>query len=195
MTISEREAACAWPSFARFLPPARARDPKLGGRPRVKDEFVFMWVCWMLRSGCPWRHLPPGCPARTVRRRLAQWRTAGVFDAWALALRDAYLPAHGPCFMDATFVRARTSGEDVGLTRHGKGSKVQAIFDWRSMPVAWQLQAAGPGEGQTAQAWLPTLTPRERPAILVMDRAYRARGLHELCASLGIRFLRAPAVA
>src|SRR6202035_762912 len=67
-------------------------------------------------------HSPPGCPGRTVRRRLREWRAAGVFEAWAASLRDEYLPAHGPCFMDATFIRARTKADDIGLTRTGKAA-------------------------------------------------------------------------
>lgn len=183
----EREARLAWPTFARFLPPARERDPSKGGRPRIPDEVVFEWVCWMLRSGCAWRHMPRSCPTRTVQRRLREWRETGVFERWASSLRDDYLPAHGPCFMDACFIRARVSGPDIGLTRHGKGCKLQLLCDWRSRPVAWRLTSAHPPEARLASELLSELEPLQRPSILIMDKAYRSRELHAQAAATGIR--------
>ena len=89
--------------------------------------------------------------------------------------------------MDATFIRARTSAADIGLTRHEKGCKFQALFDSASMPLAWQLSAAGPAEARTGGQLLAELPAQRRPEILVMDKAYRAAWLHERARAAGIR--------
>lgn len=178
------EARRAWPSFERFLPPAPERDPSKGGRPRIPDAVIFTWICWYCRSGCPWKLSPPGCPWRTCQRRLRQWREAGVFERWARSLTEAAGPPHGPCFIDATFIRARTAGEEIGLTRHGRGSVLQVICDWRSRPVTWACTAAGPGEARRAMNLIDTLKP---VPILIGDRAYRAGYLHAKLAEQGTR--------
>lgn len=184
MFYPEREAALAWPTFARFLPPARERDPRAGGRPRIPDVEILGWVIWFLRSGCPWRLAPPGCPARTVRRRLREWRQAGVFQAWQAELTRAAGPPLGPLFIDATFLRSSVKGEGVGLSRHGKGVQLQAIVDWRSRPIAWHANAAGPSEARRAEALIEQLAPG---SILVGDKAYRPARLHKLIAAQGCR--------
>jgi transposase len=68
------------------------------------------------------------------------------------------------------FVRARYSGDLVGLTRHGKGSKLQALVNDDSMPLAIQLVSANPHEAKITSALLDLVD--KMPDVVVADRAY-----------------------
>ena len=60
-------------------PPTRA-----GGRPQVKPRPCFEGVCYVLRTGCRWKDLPPTYPSpATCHRRFMQWTQEGLFEeAW-----------------------------------------------------------------------------------------------------------------
>ena len=88
---------------------------------------MFYRLVLFLRAGCSWEvfdlllALGGGVSGRTVRRRLAIWRRAGVFELVCQELQ-ALLPTAAVGYLDATFLRSRGGGhEEVGLTRHGKG--------------------------------------------------------------------------
>ena len=69
-----------WAVVAPLLPKRRAQ-PK-GGRPWVDDRAVLTGILFVLRSGIPWRMLPPemGCGSGgTCRRRLREWQRRGVW--------------------------------------------------------------------------------------------------------------------
>ncbi len=68
------------------------------------------------------------------------------------------------------FVRARCGGDLVGLTRHGKGSKLQALVNDDSMPLAIQLESANPHEAKITPAPLDLVD--KMPDVVVADRAY-----------------------
>ena len=55
------------------------------GVPRVNDRRVLNGICWVLRSGAPWRDLPEGYgPPTTCYNRFVRWRLAGV---WGMSAR------------------------------------------------------------------------------------------------------------
>lgn len=133
-----------------------------------------MRLVLFLRAGCSWEAFDElskgsGVSGRTVRSRLAEWRHAGVFEQVYEVLRrklDPTTVAH----LDAMFVRARYSGDLVGLTRHGKGSKLQALVNDDSMPLTIQLESANPHEAKIAPALLDMVD--EMPDVVVADKAY-----------------------
>lgn len=107
---------------------------------------------------------------RTCRRRFAEWRDLGVFERVCNELRSE-LPTARIAHLDATFVRSRGGGEElVGLTRHGKGSKIQALVDEDSMPLMFQLTSANPNESTITHSLLEDVD--ELPDIVVADKAY-----------------------
>jgi transposase len=64
---------------------------KARGVRRVDDRRVLNGICWVLRSGAPWRDLPD-CygPCTTCYNRFVRWRRAGVWGR----IMDALAAAH-----------------------------------------------------------------------------------------------------
>lgn len=174
------DARRLWPLIAQYVPDPE-RPEGAAGPPWIANERVFMRLIHFLRAGCSWQvfdELSRGCgvSGRTCRRRLAQWREDGVFAQVADVLR-AQLPTPDVAHMDAMFVRARYSGDLVGLTRHGKGSKIQALANDDSLPLAVQLESANPHESTTAIALLDLLD--KIPGKIVADKAYDSDPLRD----------------
>ena len=137
---------------------------------------MFYTLVLFCRAGCSWDvldQLIEGSPVsgRTVRRRLRLWRRAGVLEEVADDLMEG-LPTPEVGFVDATFVRSRGGGTDaVGLTRHGKGSKLQVIVDCESRPIAFHVASANPAESRLLYDLLAILGVKI-PPVLVGDKAY-----------------------
>jgi len=66
-----------WALLAPLLP-----DAKPGGRPRSVDlREVVNGLLYVLRTGCPWRHLPHDLPPwGTVWAYFRRWRDDGTLD-------------------------------------------------------------------------------------------------------------------
>ena len=109
-----------------------------GGRPsKWSHRILFEAILWMIESGAQWRNLPGQFPPwQTVYRRYRQWQEQGVLSAIRDTLLKLFYDKLEVCFVDATFVRACLGGDQVGLTKHGKGSKIMALVDSHSNPVA-----------------------------------------------------------
>jgi hypothetical protein len=64
-----------WAAIRPMLP------NKARGVPRVDDRRVHNGICWVLRSGAPWRDLPDRYgPRTTCYNRFVRWRRAGVWE-------------------------------------------------------------------------------------------------------------------
>jgi transposase len=95
------------------------------------------------------------------------------------------LPVAEVGYLGATFVRSRGGGsEEVGLTRHGKGSKIQVIADELFRPISLLLVSANPSEQRMVQDLLE-LAGVKLPLRIVADRAYDVDGLRDLVAGSG----------
>jgi transposase len=185
------DARRLWRLVARYVPEHQPRPPGAAGRPPISNEAVFLRIVLFLRAGCSWEvfdEISRGCgvSGRTVRSRLTEWRELGVFEQVCDELR-AQLEAPAVAHMDAMFVRARYSGEQVGLTRHGKSSKLQALVGDDSLPLAIQMESANPHEATTAVALLKLVD--ELPPIVVADRAYDSDKLRDEVQALDSKLL------
>jgi len=176
-----------WPAVAALLPPPSPRAS--GGRPAIPDERVFWLLVLFLRAGCSWAVfdlllIGSDVSGRTVRRRLRAWRAAGQFETICERL-VAEEPDEATGYVDVTFIRSRGGGSDeVGLTRHGKGSKLQVIVNGHSRPIAWLLVSANPSEQRTFHDLLDRAGVK-LPSLIVADRAYDVDGLRDLAAEQG----------
>lgn len=75
-------------------------------------------------------------------------------------------------FIDASFTGARKGGLAVGPTRWGKGTKIMAIANDDSLPLAVSIQSASPHESQLVEETLGQSFLDELPERLIGDAAY-----------------------
>ena len=174
-----------WSLVSRHLPDDGDRPRR--GRPRIANEVVFGKLVMFLRAGCSWETFDELCrgsgvSGRTCRRRFAEWRDLGLFELVCNELRSE-LPAAQIAHLDAMFIRSRGGGEElIGLTRHGKGSKLQALVDEESRPLMFQLTSANPNESTITGSLLEDA--ESLPPIVVADKAYDYDFLRDAFADL-----------
>lgn len=180
-----------WPLVERHLPDETV-DPAKGGRPRIDDELVFGKLVMFLGAGCSWELFDEflkdsGVSGRTCQRRFARWRELGVLETVLGELTPESSKSR-IAHLDATFIRSRGGGEDlVGLTRHGKGSKVQVMVDHNSLPLAFQLTSANPNESTITGSLLDLAG--DLPGVMVAGKAYDYDFLKDVFAARGSRLL------
>ena len=117
--------------------------PHLPGREGVrgvtaKDNRLFInAVFWILRTGSPWRDLPPDFGAwKNTHRRFCRWRDKGVWEKLLEILIDE--PDFEWLMIDASYIKVHHDGmgakggsQDMGRT---KGGTIQRyIWPWMRM--------------------------------------------------------------
>ena len=122
-----------WEKLAPHLPGRK-------GTPGVtaKDNRLFInAVFWILRTGSPWRDLPPDYGKwKNAHRRFCRWRDKGVWEKLLELLVDE--PDYEWLMIDASYIKvhqdgtgARGGNQDMGRT---KGGSIQRyIWPWMRM--------------------------------------------------------------
>jgi transposase len=110
--------------------PAR---PDGKGRPRQDDRPLLDGMLWILRTGAPWKDLPPRYPPyQSVHRRFQEWVDNGSFEqiltALATDLRERGELDLSECFIDGTFAIAK------------KGARALERPSAAKVRRSWQLQ-------------------------------------------------------
>jgi hypothetical protein len=78
----------------------------------------------------------------------------------------------------------------VGPTKRGKGTKIVAVADGHSLPLAVSVQSASPHESQLVEEVLAQSCLDELPARLIGDKAYDSDRLDQhLLATYGIELI------
>jgi transposase len=112
--------------WARIEPllPTENPGPK-GGRPLASNREVLEGILWILRTGAPWKDLPPKYPSSsTCWRRLKRWTEEDVWlQIWRTFLSQ--LDTDGlldwqEAFIDASFAPAKKGAPQSGKPRGGK---------------------------------------------------------------------------
>jgi transposase len=115
-----------------ILEPLLPEQPIRGGQWRDHRQ-VINGICWVKRTGSPWRDLPERYgPWKTVYERFRCWAQDGTWAAMkraVLALAQADGDIDWAAQMDSTIVRAhqhaagaRKGGSVLSNRGHGKGS-------------------------------------------------------------------------
>src|SRR5205807_190161 len=146
-----------WEQLRPLLPPQKPRT----GRPNNDHRTVLSGMLWILRTGAPWRDLPPRFGAwATVASRFYRWRKAGIWQRLLERLQQqsdqAGVLDWSLHFVDGTVVRAH---------QHAAGAK-------RSTPQEEALGRRG------IRAVIPTKKD-ERPNVRFDRAAYRERNVVE----------------
>jgi transposase len=164
------------------------------GRPRADARAVFEAILFILHTGIQWKYLPGTFPPKsTVHDYLSRWSRSEAFrKLFARVIRQ--LVQHrridlDECFIDATFAAAKSGGIEVGLTRKGKGSKLQVVVDAQGVPLSVSTASAGAGEPAMVQQTLAFMEPAVQPERLVGDKGYDCDALDEALNHLGIEMI------
>lgn len=122
-----------WELIEPFLP---GKAGNRGGQARDNRQFINA-VFWILRTGSPWRDLPPDYGDwKNTHRRFCRWRDKG---AWERLLE---MVMNNPDFewimIDASHIKvhphaagAKGGNQDMGKTKGG--STVKYIWPWMRM--------------------------------------------------------------
>ena len=122
-----------WEKIEDMLP----GNGKKRGRPSRDNRRFINAVFWILRTGAPWRDLPPDYGDwKNTHRRFCRWRDNGV---WEYVL-EAVVEEHD-CewiMVDATFVKchvhaagARGGNQEMSVSKGG--STARYIWPWMRM--------------------------------------------------------------
>jgi transposase len=109
------------------------KDPR--GRKERDPREVLNGILWILRTGAPWKDLPPRYPPyQTCHRRFQQWAKSGVFRRIVQQLAEDLSERGGidirEAFIDGTFVPAKK-----GVLLLARQSAAKAPRSWRSQTL------------------------------------------------------------
>ena len=129
----------AWNLLAAHLP---GRKGVWGGV--AKDNRLFInAVLWILRTGAPWRDLPPDYGDwKNTHRRFCRWRDQGIWEGLLERLIDA--PDYEWLMIDASHIKvhphaAGARGGNQAMGRTKGGSTPRFIWPWMRMVCRSEL--------------------------------------------------------
>lgn len=108
MELSDKEWEVIEPLFPTL--PSGIR-----GRPWRNNREVLEGILWILRTGAPWRDLPPEYPPyQTCHRRFQQWSCDGTLEKVLVAITEKLEKRRqlnmSECCIDGKFVEAKKGG-------------------------------------------------------------------------------------
>ncbi|WP_442929568.1 IS5 family transposase [Micromonospora sp. WMMC250] len=187
-----------WAVLAPLLP----TQPVRGNQWRDHRQ-VINAICWVKRTGSPWRDLPERYgPWKTAYQRFRRWAADGTWaslKAHVIALAELDDDIDWDAQVDATIVRthqhaagARKGGsstdaraaQGIGRSRGGLTTKIHTLADGRGRSLATRIT---PGQAADTQQLIPLLDqvrvprpgqvgrPRKRPDSVTGDKAYSSR--------------------
>ena len=133
--ISDR----VWEILEPFLPGSEGRV----GRPASDNRLFINAVFWILRTGAPWRDLPPDYGDwKNTHRRFCRWRDRGV---WELLLESLITePDYEWLMIDASHCKvhphaAGAIGGNQAMSRTKGGSTPRYTWPWMRMVCRSEL--------------------------------------------------------
>ena len=129
----------AWALLAPHLPGNKGKV----GRPATDNRMFINAVFWILRTGAPWRDLPPDYGDwKNTHRRFCRWRDKGIWEALLEKLIDE--PDFEWLMIDASQVKvhphaAGAKGGNQDMSRTKGGSIQKYIWPWMRMVCRSEL--------------------------------------------------------
>lgn len=142
MTASHRRHDISDKTWERLEPHLPGRAGAWGGNARDNRQFINA-VFWILRTGAPWRDLPPDYGGwSNTHRRFIRWRDKGIWEKLLEQLIEA--PDYEWLMIDATHIKvhphaagARGGNQDMSLTKGGSTRKY--ILPWMRLVCRSEL--------------------------------------------------------
>ncbi len=123
----------AWERIKDQLP---GRRGQWGGIARDNRQFINA-VFWILRTGAPWRDLPPDYDDwKNTQRRFCRWRDKGIWEGLLETLSEE--PDLSWLMIDASHIKvhpdaAGAKGGNQAMGRTKGGSTRSCILPWMRM--------------------------------------------------------------
>ena len=124
-----------WDKIKGYLPGSKGSV----GRPATDNREFINSVLWILRSGSPWRDLPPDYGNwNTVHRRFCRWRDAGAWERLLDEVVDE--PDFEWIMIDASHVKvhphaAGAVGGNQDMSNAKGGSTLRYIWPWMRLVI------------------------------------------------------------
>ena len=117
------------------LIPSRQREHDGRGRPRKNPRDVLNGILWVLRTGAPWKDLPPRYPPhQTCHRWFQTWTRQGVFKKILTELgKDLY--RRGGIDIRETFIDGSFTPAKKGVILSAIRSVARGQRSWRSQTL------------------------------------------------------------
>jgi transposase len=172
--------------------------PRPAGRPRtIEVRRVVDAICYVVRSGCAWRMLPPGFPAwERVYGYFRRWTELGLFEQMHDRLRALWrqrenlAPEPAAAVMDSQPVKTSPQGGPKGYdgAKKLKGRKRHLVTDALGLVLVLAVHAANiqdRGQGPLLMAKAVAKYPSVKTALL--DSGYAGACAGRIRCELGIQ--------
>ena len=142
MSHSHRRHDISDKDWALLEPHLPGRSGQWGGVARNNRDFLNA-VFWILRTGSPWRDLPPDYGDwKNTHRRFCRWRDRGVWESLLEQLIEE--PGYEWLMIDASYCKvhphaAGARGGNQGMSRTKGGSTLRYIWPWMRMVCQSEL--------------------------------------------------------
>ncbi|MCG6167614.1 IS5 family transposase [Leptospira sp. FAT2] len=189
-----------WLKLKQLLPKDR-RIISNGGRPRLDDRTVLAAIFYRVKTGVPWRYMPPMFGSKsTLHRRFQEWVEAGIFDKIhkeALKLYDHSIKIRTKRMAaDGSQARAPKGGFFTGpnpTDRGKRGVKRHILVDRLGAPISFVISQSGTHDSKLLASTLDNFRffrnkKRLKPEILSLDKAYIGQAIKNNLKKRRIRY-------
>ncbi|MCK9506195.1 MAG: IS5 family transposase [Porticoccaceae bacterium] len=140
MTQAHRRHDISDKDWALLEPHLPGQAGQWGGIAKDNRTFINA-VFWILRTGAPWRDLPPDYGDwKNTHRRFCRWRDKGIWEALLERLIDE--PDYEWLMIDASHCKvhphaagAKGGNQGIGPDKRGLNTKIHLAVDAHGMPL------------------------------------------------------------
>ncbi|WP_276741498.1 IS5 family transposase [Victivallis vadensis] len=180
----------SWAKIEFLLP---GRKGTWGGNARDNRQFINA-VFWILRTGAPWRDLPPSYGDwKNTHRRFCRWRDKGVWENLLVELIDN--PEFELLMIDASHGKvhahgsgARGGNQDMAKNKRGLNTKIHLAVDAHGMPVRILITEGTTADCKQAEALIDNIKAK----VLLADRGYDSDAIVEKAEKAGMKAVIPP---
>ncbi|WP_340622187.1 IS5 family transposase [Xenorhabdus siamensis] len=158
------------------------------GRVAYDNRLFINAVFWILRTGAPWRDLPPDYGDwKNTHRRFCRWRDKGVWEGLLEEL--IFEPDFEWLMIDASHIKvhphaagAAGGNQDMGRTKGGFNTKIHLAVDAHGMPIRALITSGPTADCSQAEALIDGIEAEH----LLADRGYDSNTVVEQAKKQGM---------